>query len=158
MFSKTQRGGFVVLPVLLIILSLMLLLPVVTEQFYTHTLLAESAATYFRAQKILAQNLPEIEAMLPKLPHSHPQPQDQKVRLETYAGWQSFKVGQYTLRYQTELIRLLTANDDDVAIYSTLIGIDTEATPKLLLYELISTCALAEHVCRPLQWFSVFAH
>ena len=148
---KPQPDGFILLPMLLILLSLILLLSLQMEHFYTHVIFTREAIDYFEAEQALIKILPEIEKKLKITKEIRAQPENQETRLKNYQLWPSFSVNHYIVRYQIQGVQVLTDAVRSEWYYSSLIVLGDHVVPKRIVYELISLCSLAESRCRPLQ-------
>ena len=146
-----EDSGFILLPVLMVLLCLFLMLSVLTERFYTHIAFTHAAINYFEREKVLAEVLPIIEKKVSLEQAQIAQPKDQSVRLENYRLWPKINMGLASVSYQIQLIHGMNSSTLPILVYSTLISIGTKEVPQLDLYELVSLCSLADSRCRPLQ-------
>ena len=142
--SKKPSEGFILLPVVFMLLTATLILFALSQQLYTHILLTKEVHQYLNAETAMTEIIPTIETQLSQTTPDTPNPRDQTELLNNSDTWPSYE-NKYHI--YSQLIHLNNNN----AIYSSLIIISDHNAEQRIIYELISACTLADHQCNPLQ-------
>lgn len=141
---KRSSEGFILLPILSIILLAALILFALIQHFYTHILLTQELQQYLNAERAISPLIDTIEAQLNLIPITTPDPKDQQTLLDNSNNWPHLDEN---TRTYTQLIH----SDSTALIYSTLIAMSDHNAQQRIIFELISICTLAERRCNPLQ-------
>jgi hypothetical protein len=141
---KQASEGSILLPMVLMLFAATLILFALAEHFYVHILLTKETARYMEAQKFLAEVIPTIEQELSLNAAGIPKPRNQEELLSNIQDWPE-------LNSNTHTYSQLIHQDSNIHTYSTLIVISDSKAEQRLIYELISSCTLADNQCNPLQ-------
>lgn len=145
--SKKTSEGFVLLPIVLMLIGTVLILFALSQEFTTHILLTKETHQYLDAQNILPEVSIKIEKQLSLVTPHTPDPKNQEDLLAKINTWPSDDIENNKIKIYSQLIHL----NDTSATYSSLISVADRNAEQRLLYELISICTLADHQCNPLQ-------
>lgn len=145
---KNHSEGFILLPMLFMLLTAAIILMSLTHHFYAHVLFNKEVRYYFAAEAHLTDHLTEIEHDLSYLNEGTPDTQNQEVLFAQLDDWPKLDA---QLSYYSQLIH----KNEDALIYSTLLVSHDNLAATRLKYELISSCTLADHACHPLQLTSM---
>jgi hypothetical protein len=89
----------------------------------------------------------DIEMQLSLQTATDPNPKNPSDLLNDINAWPKIAINQNTAHIYSQLIH----NDDSDLTYASLITIGDHISQRRVIYELISTCTLALHHCRPVQ-------
>jgi hypothetical protein len=145
--SNSNIEGMVMLPIIILLLAASLILWALAQTMYAHILLTKETQNYFIAQQTFNNIIPLLELQLSADNTQTPTPQDQTELLKHSQDWPELSPQQNNIHFYQQLIH----KNNRELIYSTLITLGDHSTHQRLIYELISSCTLAEHRCHPVQ-------
>ena len=147
LISKKPYSGFILLPVLILLLASALILFALSHAFYTHVLLTKETQRYTNAQAAINEVIEHIETQLNLQTATDINPRDAHDLLNNINAWPILTINQNQAHIYSQLIH----NDDSHLTYTSLIAIGDNISQSRVIYKLISICTLAVHHCRPVQ-------
>ncbi len=147
LISKNPSNGFILLPIVILLLTSALILFALSHAFYTHVLLTKETQRYLNAQIMINEVIDHIEAQLSLQAQATPNPKDPSTLLNDINAWPKITINQNNAHIYSQLIH----NDASYLTYESLITTGDHISQSRVIYELISTCTLAAPQCHPVQ-------
>lgn len=145
--STNPSKGFVLLPLLIMLLCCSLILISLSQNFYNHITLSKETELYFNAQNQNPKIEKQIEQQLSILSPKPASPIDESQLLNQINTWPSFEIDNQTIHNYNQLIQ----QTQDNLFYVSLINISDTKAEQRLIEQLISICSLADHHCHPVE-------
>lgn len=145
--SKNPSKGFILLPVLILLLASALILSALSHAFYTHVLLTKEVQRYMNAQSRVNEIIDNIETQLSLEHPIDPNPQNPETLLKDINAWPTTSTHQNKIHTYSQLIH----KNDTHLTYESLLTIGDETSQSRVIYELVSICTLAAPHCHPVQ-------
>lgn len=144
--SNTNSKGFILFPIMIMLLSASLILMGLSQEFYNHIRLVKETKLYFNAQSEVNTIIPKVETDL-NLHMDDPTPAtpiDQEQLLSHINTWPK-------LNANTSVYSQRTHTQKQNIFYQSLINVSDNLAQQRASFELLSICTLADHRCRPVE-------